>query len=83
MNRHQCRGCSYFRRLSCGGGGGEKGYNACHHMLDTGKARKRNGDICLSRYEGKIEVNNRPEQTEPTGMSVYTGYKIYYRYSRS
>lgn len=79
MNRHQCRGCSYFRRLSWGSGGGKAGYKACHHMLDTCKPRKRIGDLCLSRYTGVIPAHNRPEQVESTGMSVYTGYKIRWR----
>lgn len=34
--------------------------NCCHHLLDTGKRRKRFGDMCLSKKEGKYKRGPNP-----------------------
>ena len=48
MNREQCRRCIYYKQFSS-----VKIDMACHYMLDTGKARVREGDKCYSRLTAK------------------------------
>lgn len=47
-----CEGCVYHRRL-------DSELLCCHYLLDTGKRREKNGDVCLSRSE------EREEKTAP------------------
>lgn len=54
MDTRQCIGCQHWRSL-----GDVKGENACHHLLDTGKLRKRDGDKCLS-YNAEKQNHRRP-----------------------
>ena len=74
MNRDRCKGCSYFRAL---GWAGNDGFKACHYLLYTGNMRRRDGDNCFERTTGKIHTKVRPFDSEPTGKSVYAGYKVY------
>lgn len=46
MNREQCKGCAYFRRSGCKGGG----FKFCHYLLFTGERRKvGENEKCLSK----------------------------------
>lgn len=45
IDRTQCKGCLYWRPCS----GCAQVYYGCHHLLETGKSRKREGTLCLSR----------------------------------
>ena len=76
MNLEQCKGCSYFRALGWAGNGG---FKACHYLLYTGDMRRRDGDNCFERTTGKIHTKVRPFSGEPSGKSVYSGYKVYGR----
>lgn len=42
-----CSGCAYWRPLTNVRGSME----ACHYMLDTGKRRELDGEVCKSRSE--------------------------------
>ena len=55
MDTKQCIGCRYWRPL-----GDIKGENACHYLLDTEKARKRDGNKCLSYNPSKTRIRYRP-----------------------
>ena len=46
----RCVGCTYWRPIAPTAVSSIK---CCHHLLDTGKRREVDGDICLSRKEGK------------------------------
>ena len=51
-----CEGCVYHRPFN-------RGYSedirCCHYLLETGRRREKNGDICLSRSEER-EKNDNP-----------------------
>ena len=51
-----CEGCVYYRPFNRAGS--EKLF-CCHYLLDNGKRREKNGDICLSRSEER-EKNDNP-----------------------
>ena len=51
MNTEQCNGCYYWRAAN--GEHQSITLHFCHHLLMTGKCRKRDGDTCLSRKEKK------------------------------
>lgn len=40
----RCKGCVYWKPLSGGSNG-----KACHHYLETGQRRVKDGEKCLSR----------------------------------
>lgn len=42
----QCNDCGYWRTAGCGAS--VESFRFCHHLLDTGNCRKRDGDKCLS-----------------------------------
>ena len=46
---------------------------------DGTKVRRRDGENCFERTTGKIHTKVRPFDSEPTGKSVYSGYKVYGR----
>lgn len=46
----ECENCVYWRALYKTG---EVSTKCCHYCLDTGKKRKRIGDMCLSKKEDK------------------------------
>lgn len=69
-NTRQCRGCSYWRRITSNAG---ETY-CCHYMLDTGHCRERDGDRCLSRTTKAAKPNISPWPVYQTGDSVYAGY---------
>ena len=48
----QCYGCVYWRGISNTYPGKDR---CCHHLLDTGKRRERNGDRCLSKKWATIK----------------------------
>ena len=68
MNTEQCNGCKYWQFLS------GLNCNACHYLVDTGKLRERNGDICLSRKKGGRKRGSWDMPT--TYASTYAGYKM-------
>ena len=70
-NTKQCRGCTYWRRITSNPGA----TYCCHHLLWTGKCRKRDGDRCLSRTTKAVKPNTSPWPAYQTGDSVYAGYK--------
>lgn len=70
-NTRQCRGCSYWRRITSNAGAAY----CCHYMLDTGCCRERDGDRCLSRTTKAAKPNISPWPVYQTGDSVYAGYK--------
>lgn len=51
MATHKCEGCFYWRNLNSA----PKSRKICHHMYDTGKRKKLDGDICLSKAKEPAE----------------------------
>ena len=47
MNTKQCKGCRYWKNDNASYLAG--GLMFCHHLLYTGKRRKKDGDKCLSK----------------------------------
>ena len=83
MNREQCVGCIYWRRL-CGGGGDDhhNGYFACHYLLLTDMRRKvdeNNRDICLSRDLDKSHKisDTTYKNTRTNSSTTGEGYKLW------
>lgn len=66
----QCRGCSYWRKIT---GTGDAAC-CCHYLQYTGKRRERDGDRCLSRTTKAVKPNQVPWPESLTGESVYAGY---------
>lgn len=50
-----CEGCAHHRPLSRTY---TLGIKCCHYLLDTGKQREKNGDICLSWSETRTPKKN-------------------------
>ena len=69
-NTKQCRGCTYWGRIT---GAGDVTH-CCHYLQYTGKQRERDGDRCLSRTTKAVKPNQSPWPESLTGESVYAGY---------
>ena len=56
MATFECENCVWWRSA----GSTNSCIHCCHHLLITGKRRKREGDKCLSR-ETKCKENNHED----------------------
>lgn len=65
----QCVGCTYWRKFEP-----SQKMKCCHYIVDRGVARKRDGDVCLSRSTEKYKPT-RKVTAEAGGRNVTWGYK--------